>query len=221
MPSPPVDRVPLPDGGWLDVRVSGRAEGTPVLLLRPLGGSMALWGELAGELARQRPVIAFDPRGDHVAFFARSGKRRSLFLTSVLTGKIVRRIPLTIDQAQAPCLLPDGRRAIFAALKDGVSDIFMVIGFGVLGYVFKKLDYPLAPLVLAMVLGDKAEDAFRQSMLLSGGTLNIFWSNPLVSSLMALALALLLSPLVFGLVGLVRKRKQDAATPHGDGSAAA
>lgn len=101
----------------------------------------------------------------------------------------------------------------------------MVIGFGVLGYVFKKLDYPLAPLVLAMVLGDKAEDAFRQSMLLSSGSLNIFWSNALVSSLMALGLAMLLSPVVFGLIGLVRKRKRDEtskddATSQGDGSAA-
>ena len=39
--------------------------------------------------------------------------------------------------------------------------------FGLVGYVFKKLDYPIAPLVLAMVLGDKAEDAFRQSMIMS------------------------------------------------------
>ncbi len=71
-------------------------------------------------------AISFDPRGDFVAFFARSGKRRNLFLVSVLTGKLVRRIPLKVDQAQAPCLLPDGRRLLFAALKDGVSDLFLL-----------------------------------------------------------------------------------------------
>jgi WD40 repeat protein len=70
--------------------------------------------------------IAFDPRGDTVAFFARKGKRRSLFLVSVLTGKVVRRIPMELDEAQAPCLLPDGRHALVAALKDGVSDIWLV-----------------------------------------------------------------------------------------------
>jgi TctA family transporter len=43
--------------------------------------------------------------------------------------------------------------------------------FGVVGYVFKKLDYPLAPMVLAIVLGDRMEDAFRQSMLSSQGAL--------------------------------------------------
>jgi TctA family transporter len=54
--------------------------------------------------------------------------------------------------------------------------------FGVLGYLFKKLKYPLAPLVLALVLGDMAEASFRQAMLLSQGSLSIFWSNGLVST---------------------------------------
>ena len=40
-------------------------------------------------------------------------------------------------------------------------DLWLALAFGVAGYVFKKLDYPIAPLVLAMVLGDKAEDAFQ------------------------------------------------------------
>jgi TctA family transporter len=67
--------------------------------------------------------------------------------------------------------------------------------FGVVGYFMKALDYPLAPLVLAMVLGDRTEDAFRQSMLLSGGKLSVFVSTPLVGAIMALALACLLVPI--------------------------
>jgi putative tricarboxylic transport membrane protein len=94
-------------------------------------------------------------------------------------------------------------------VANSVMDIWLVIAFGLLGYVFKKLDYPLAPLVLAMVLGDKAEDAFRQSMLMSGGKLSIFWSNGLVSGLMVLGLALLFSPLLFWLIGLVRGKSDD------------
>jgi len=70
-------------------------------------------------------------------------------------------------------------------------DVYLAVGFGVVGYVFKKLDYPIAPLILAMVLGDKTEDAFRQSMLLSDGSLGIFFSNGLVGTLMTAALALL------------------------------
>ena len=44
-----------------------------------------------------------------------------------------------------------------------------MLAFGVTGYIFTKLGYPLPPLVLAIVLGDKAEDSFRQAMLVSQG----------------------------------------------------
>ncbi|ARN19876.1 tripartite tricarboxylate transporter permease [Piscinibacter gummiphilus] len=70
-------------------------------------------------------------------------------------------------------------------------DVYLALGFGVIGYVFKKLDYPIAPLILAMVLGDKSEDAFRQSMLLSEGSLGVFFGNGLVGTITVLALALL------------------------------
>ena len=56
----------------------------------------------------------------------------------------------------------------------------MMMVFGVLGYVLKKCNYPLAPLVLAMVLGTMAEESFRQSLLSSQGSLGIFFSNGLV-----------------------------------------
>jgi putative tricarboxylic transport membrane protein len=74
-------------------------------------------------------------------------------------------------------------------------DLWIALIFGVVGYVFKKLDYPIAPLVLALVLGDKAEDAFRQSMLMSQGNLGIFFSNPLVGTITVLAILLLTWPL--------------------------
>ena len=69
-------------------------------------------------------------------------------------------------------------------------------GFGVIGYVLKKLDYPLAPLVLAVVLGDKMESAFRQSMIGPTGGLGIFWSNALVGTITTLALLLLFWPVI-------------------------
>lgn len=53
--------APLPDGGKLAYRVRG--SGPSILLLRPLGGSMALWGDFAERLATELHVIAFDPRG--------------------------------------------------------------------------------------------------------------------------------------------------------------
>jgi TctA family transporter len=76
------------------------------------------------------------------------------------------------------------------------SDLLLAILFGIAGYAFKKLDYPIAPFVLAMVLGDKAEDAFRQSMIMSKGALSIFWANPLVATLTSLGVLLLAWPLL-------------------------
>jgi putative tricarboxylic transport membrane protein len=60
----------------------------------------------------------------------------------------------------------------------------------------KKCNYPLAPMVLAIVLGDKAEEAFRQSLLGSQGSFGIFWSNGLVGTIMALGLIALFWPLI-------------------------
>jgi putative tricarboxylic transport membrane protein len=85
-------------------------------------------------------------------------------------------------------------------------DVWLMVGFGILGYVFKKLDYPMAPLVLALVLGDRAEDSFRQSMLGSQGELSVFFSNGLVATITTAALLLLFWPLISKLIGLARGR---------------
>jgi putative tricarboxylic transport membrane protein len=91
-------------------------------------------------------------------------------------------------------------------VHSSMFDVWMMMVFGVMGYVFKKLDYPLAPLVLALVLGDMAENAFRQSLLASGGSLGVFVSNPLVASITALALILLFLPAIQGLMGKASKK---------------
>jgi putative tricarboxylic transport membrane protein len=80
-------------------------------------------------------------------------------------------------------------------VNNALVDLSVMLVFGVVGYLFKKLDYPLAPMVLALVLGDMAESSFRQSMLLSQGSIVIFWANPLVAAIMALAMLLLFWPL--------------------------
>ena len=80
-------------------------------------------------------------------------------------------------------------------VHNAIFDVWMMVVFGVLGYLFKKLSYPLAPLVLAIVLGDSAEASFRQAMLVSQGDMSIFFANKLVGGMTTLALALLLWPL--------------------------
>ncbi len=81
-------------------------------------------------------------------------------------------------------------------VHNSIFDVWMMLVFGVVGYAFKKLQYPLAPLVLAIVLGDRAESSFRQAMLISQGDMTVFFSNSLVGSLTGLALFLLAWPFV-------------------------
>ena len=91
------------------------------------------------------------------------------------------------------------------SVSNSYLDVVLMMGFGVLGYLFKKLNYPLAPLVLAIVIGDKAEDAFRQAMLMSQGSLGIFFSNTLVATLVTAGIVLLLLPLALQIVGVHRR----------------
>jgi TctA family transporter len=75
-------------------------------------------------------------------------------------------------------------------VNQNVSDIWLVLAFGVLGYFMRLLDFPLAPLILGFVLGPMMEVNFRRALLLSRGDFMIFLTKPL--SLVILILALLL-----------------------------
>jgi putative tricarboxylic transport membrane protein len=82
------------------------------------------------------------------------------------------------------------------AVHSSMIDIWYMLIFGVVGYVFKKLDYPLAPLVLALVLGDLAENALRQSLIMSQGSLAIFFTRPIAGVITAAALFFFLLPVL-------------------------
>jgi putative tricarboxylic transport membrane protein len=80
------------------------------------------------------------------------------------------------------------------AVHNSMIDIWYMLIFGVIGYVFKKLDYPLAPLVLALVLGDMSENALRQSLIMSQGSLAIFFNRPIAGVINVLALFFFVLP---------------------------
>jgi putative tricarboxylic transport membrane protein len=123
-----------------------------------------------------------------------------IVLTTVPWFAAILRIPFSIIAPVIIVICAVGAYTVHNALLD----ISMMLVFGVIGYVFKKLDYPLAPLVLALVLGDKAEDSFRQSLMASQGNLSIFWSNGLVASITGLAILLLFWPLISRALALMR-----------------
>src|SRR5687767_8412410 len=124
-----------------------------------------------------------------------------IVLTCVPLFAAILRVPFSIIAPIIVVICAIGAYTVHNAMLD----IWLMLLFGVAGYVFKKLSYPLAPLVLALVLGDRAEDAFRQSMLIAQGDLRIFFSNWLVGSIMALALVLLLWPVFTRLRDRARK----------------
>ncbi len=121
-------------------------------------------------------------------------------LTCVPLFASILRVPFSII---APVILVICAIGAFT-VHNSMFDVWLMLVFGVMGYVFKKLDYPLAPLVLALVLGDRAEDSFRQSMLMSQGNLGILFANGLVGSITALALLMLFWPLISMGIGVVR-----------------
>jgi putative tricarboxylic transport membrane protein len=115
-----------------------------------------------------------------------------IVLSTVPLFAAILRIPFSIIAPTILVVCAIGAYTVHSAMLD----VWFMLAFGALGYLFKKLDYPLAPLVLSVVLGDRAEAAFRQSMLASKGGLGIFWSNWLVGTITTLALAMLFWPVI-------------------------
>lgn len=81
------------------------------------------------------------------------------------------------------------------SVNQQIFDVWLLVLFGLLGYVMRKLDMPAAPLVLAFVLGPLVEKNLRRSMVLSDNSLEIFFSRPLSLVLLMLAALTLMSPL--------------------------
>ena len=75
-----------------------------------------------------------------------------------------------------------------------MHDVWLMLIFGVGAYLMRKLDYPLAPAVLAIVLGPIAEPALRQSLLISNGDFTVFFTRPLSGPIMIIAIILLILP---------------------------
>lgn len=89
-----------------------------------------------------------------------------------------------------------------------MHDVWLMLLFGVVGYLMRKLNYPVAPAVLAIVLGPLAERSLRQSLLSSQGDVLIFLERPISAVCIIIAVALMLYPLFVSW----RKRKKASAS---------
>ncbi len=79
-------------------------------------------------------------------------------------------------------------------LSNNVIDVYIMVVFGVIGYFVNKADYPLAPFILALILGPQFEKYLNQSLLISEGSPGIFFSRPISATLLILSIALLIVP---------------------------
>lgn len=130
-------------------------------------------------------------------------------LTTVPLFAAILRVPFSII---VPIILTACTIGAYT-VANAMGDVWYMLGFGILGYILKKLKYPLAPMVLALVLGGGAENAFRQSMLMSDGSLGIFFSNGIVSTIMGIGLFMLFLPLATAIYGKLVVSKSMKASP--------
>jgi putative tricarboxylic transport membrane protein len=79
------------------------------------------------------------------------------------------------------------------SINNSLFDVLVMIFFGILGYLLRKLEYEPAPLILAFILGKLIEKTFRQSMTMSGGSFAIFWERPIAAFCISATILLFLA----------------------------
>ncbi|MGH2426214.1 MAG: tripartite tricarboxylate transporter permease [bacterium] len=129
-----------------------------------------------------------------------------IVLTMVPVFAAINRIPFSVLAPLIVILSSIGAYAV----NNQVLDLWIMLGSGVAGYLFKKLKYPLAPLVVALVLGDLAEQALRQSLIMSQGSGAIFFTRPIALTFVLASAFLFLLP---ALRGFRSRRRGHAPQP--------
>ncbi len=82
------------------------------------------------------------------------------------------------------------------AINGSVVDLWLILMFGVVGYVFQKVDIPVAPLVLSLVLGGIMEQSFRQAMTISSGNIKIFYGSTITVTLLLMSVISVMLPFI-------------------------
>jgi putative tricarboxylic transport membrane protein len=94
-------------------------------------------------------------------------------------------------------------------INNSMFEVVLVIGFGILGYVMMKLDYPPVPLVLGMILGPILERGIRRTLVASDGDLSVFFGSPIALVILLITAVLMVSPWLVS-----RRAKRQAAVAN-------
>jgi len=122
-------------------------------------------------------------------------------------------VPLLMKILRTPFTVMTPIIAIFCLITGyvqnfGMVEVWEVLIFGVLGYFCKKMDYPVAPLILALVLGPMTETALRQSLLQSDGSLMIFVTHPISFAFLLISVVLYAVPITRNVVDSRREKRE-------------
>jgi len=93
------------------------------------------------------------------------------------------------------------------AMRNSLFDVGVAVAFGFLGYLMNKVDIPVPPFTLGLILGPLLEDNFRRSLLLAGGSFTPFFTRPIPLSIIVATLVILLTPF---LLRRLRHQKHEA-----------
>ncbi|MCH8925212.1 MAG: tripartite tricarboxylate transporter permease [Proteobacteria bacterium] len=168
-------------------------------------GGMVIWGLEPGPLV-------FTDHPDFVWGLIASLYVANLFALLINIGFIpafiwVLKMPFTI---LAPIIFVLCVVGGYVPTQD-MHDVWLMLIFGVVGYLMRKLDYPMAPAVLAIVLGPLAEPAMRQSLIGSHGDVMTFFERPISGTIMAIAFLLFVLPLLKAAKGRLSRRRAEGS----------
>jgi putative tricarboxylic transport membrane protein len=138
------------------------------------------------------------------SFFIGNAMLLVLNLPAVPLWELVLRIPYSILTALILAFMLIGSYS----LSNSVFDVGTLVVFGVLGYIFRKADFPLAPAALTLILGPLLEKNMRLALELSAGDLSVFFTEPISATLLALALLIVALPALRALTSMRHRRSQ-------------
>ncbi len=136
-------------------------------------------------------------------------------LVSVLCARLLAMVTLVRAELLAPIFLVISFAGVFAQ-DQKFSDVIVTILFGLLGCMAQAFGYPTVPLVLGLVLGRLLETSFYQSLAISGGDWTVFFTRPLSASMLGMAAAVIILPVIGRLRRIVRLRLQQRSEGTGE-----
>ncbi len=153
-------------------------------------GGMVIWGLEPGPLVfSEHPDFAW---GLIASLYAANVFSLLINIAFIPAFIWVLRLPFTI---LAPIIFVLCLLGGYVPTQD-MHDVWLMLIFGIVAYLMRKLDYPMAPAVLAIVLGPLAEPALRQSLIGSHGDVMIFFERPISGTIMVIAIIMFVLPLM-------------------------